>query len=146
MKNKVLHLFISTAILAVSSAFVNHPSLENGAAGRSEPVVAAPAGGAFVVFAGKFGGELSKKEMAGQTEVKVDGCAKGARIFEFTLYITKGGQRITLKGNSNILSSEIRAQLNALNTGDAFEFKEAKAYLSNSKDTVDVHSRKFIVV
>lgn len=146
MKNKVLHLFISTTILVFSSAFVHYPAFENGAGARRVPVVSVPVGGAYVVFAGKFGGELSKQEMAGQTEVKVDGCAKGARIFEFTLYITKGGERITLRGNSNVLSREIRAELNALNKGDAFEFKDTKAYLPNSKDVVEVHARKFIVV
>ncbi len=146
MKNKVLHLLISTTVLAISSAFVSQPSAGSRAAASHEALSATPIGGAFVVFAGKYGGEISKQEMAGQTEIKVDGCAKGAGIFTFTLYIIKGDKRISLKGNSNILSSEMRAHLNALNKGDAFEFQHAKAYMPNSKDVVDVHARKFIVV
>lgn len=103
-------------------------------------------GGAYVVFAGKFGGDITQKEIESHSEVKVEGCAKGSRIFQFTLCVTKNGKTSTLTNKSNILTDEMATQLKSLSKGDSFEFQQTKAYLPNSKDVVDVHGKKFVVV
>lgn len=138
MKNSAKHLFFFTLLL-LGSAFTRLPV-------PAETAMRVPAGGAYVVFAGKFGGEVSQQEIGTQTEVQVEGCAKGARIFDFTLAITRNGKTSTLTGRSNVLTSDMRTQLQSLTKGDAFEFRNTKAYLVNSKDVVDVHARKFMVV
>lgn len=99
-----------------------------------------------MVFAGKFGGEITQKEIASNSEVKVEGCAKGSRIFQFTLSVTKNGKTSTLTNKSNLLTDEMITQLKSLSKGDSFEFQQTKAYLPNSKDVVDVHGKKFVVV
>ncbi len=113
---------------------------------NTEALVDIPVGGAYLVFAGKFGGEVSKNEISGQTELKVDGCAKGSRIFEYTIHIKKGGKTSKLSNHSNALTSEMLAALKSLSKGDEFEFSNTKAYLPNGKDVVDVHAKKFMVV
>ena len=146
MKNNVMPFFCATMLLLLGSSFVNQPVSGETTFGGAKAIFSTPYGGAYVVFAGKFGGEVTKQEMAGQTEVKVEGCAKGSRIFDITLILEKGGQTITLKSDSGVLTKEMRANLNSLVKGDSFEFKNTKAYLPNTKDVVDVHGRKFIVV
>lgn len=142
MKNKVRH-FLYLTLLLLPAGFL---------AGKSVPAtnlkasIEAAYGGAYVVFAGKFGGEITRKEIENNSEVKVDGCAKGSRVFQFTLHITKNGKTSVLKGQSSLLTDEMIAQLKSLSKGDSFEFQNTKARLSNSNDVVDVHGRKFIVV
>ena len=108
--------------------------------------VASDVGGAFLLFAGKFGGEVNKKEIAEQNDLAVDGCAKGSKIFKYTLIVTKGGQSFTYNATSNVLTSEMQTKLKTLTAGDSFEFSQIKAYLPNGKDVVEVHSKKFFVV
>src|SRR5687768_17059520 len=60
-----------------------------------------PLGGAYAVFAGKTGGEIRKSEIAGQTEIRVDGCAKGYKIMTYTLEITRGQSKSLYQSNSN---------------------------------------------
>jgi hypothetical protein len=108
--------------------------------------VSSTLGGAYLLYAGKFGGEVNKKEIAEQRELAVDGCAKGSKIFKYTLVITKGGQSFTYQASSNVLTSEMQTKLKTLAAGDSFEFSQIKAYLPNGKDVVEVHSKKFFVV
>ena len=68
-------------------------------------------GGAYVVFAGKTGGEIRKSELTVQTEVRVDGCAKGYKIMTYTLEITRGQSKSTYQANSNQLTKEMKAKL-----------------------------------
>jgi hypothetical protein len=103
-------------------------------------------GGAFLLYAGKFGGDVNKKEIAEQRELAVDGCAKGSKIFKYTLVVTKGGQSFTYQASSNTLTTEMQTKLKSLSAGDSFEFSQIKAYLPNGKDVVDVHAKKFFVV
>lgn len=142
MKSTVKNLLFATAALLFTCSFTEIT--------RLSPVVsvseAAPVGGAYLVFAGKFGGEVTQKDIAGQTMLGVEGCAKGSRIFRFTLEINKSGKTSTFTGNSNMLSNEMATKLRSLSTGDSFEFKKMKAYLPNGKDMVDVHGKKFVVV
>lgn len=103
-------------------------------------------GGAYLMFAGKFGGEITKKEIEEQTAVSVDGCATGSRIFKFTLNVTKGGKMTSLEGGSSVLTKEMLSILRSLSKGDEFEFRKSKAYLPNGKDVVDVQGKKFVIV
>jgi hypothetical protein len=115
---------------------------------KKEEIVttAIPVGGAYLVFAGKNGGKIEKKELASQTELKVDGCAKGSRIFTFSLEVNKGGKKSMLNADSNVLTREMISRLQNLSPGDSFEFKSIRAYLPNGKDVVDVHGERFVVV
>ena len=103
-----------------------------------------PAGGAYVVFAGKTGGEIRKSEIAEQTEIHVDGCAKGYKIMTYTLEITTAKAKTLYQANSNQLTKEMKAKLQTLVKGDTFEFKLMKAE-QEGKHVVDVHGGKFIV-
>lgn len=142
MKNKVKHLLYLTLMLLPAGLLVSFsvPIADTTAA------IEADYGGAYVVFAGKFGGDITRKEIESNTEIKVEGCAKGSRIFQFTLSVTKNGKTTTLTNKSNLLTDEMSAQLKNLSKGDSFEFQQTKAYLPNSKDVVDVHGKKFVVV
>ena len=137
MKNIAKHLLSLTAILLLASSFVRQPV----------PVAASPAatGGAYVMFAGKYGGEITKREMEGQTEIKVEGCVKDVRIFDLTLSITKNGKTSTLTTNTHVLTADMLTRLKSLTKGDAFEFQHTKAYLTTGK-AVDVRGSKFVVV
>lgn len=146
MKNAIKNFLLSAAALLLTCSFANGP-VANDAAAPGKPVLGEmPVGGAYVIFAGKFGGNITKKEMTGQRELAVDGCAKGSKIVRFTLEITKSGQTTSLKTESNVLTQEMLNKLKALSVGDGFEFKHTKAHLPNGKDMVDVHGKKFVVV
>jgi hypothetical protein len=103
-------------------------------------------GGAYLVFGKKYGGDITKEQFAGKRQLGVDGCAAGSKIFTYQLRITHAGKTTNYSADSNLLSEDMIAKLQTLRVGDTFEFKKIKAYLPNGKDTVDVHSREFIVV
>jgi hypothetical protein len=102
-------------------------------------------GGAYLVFAGKFGGELSKKDIANTKTLTVEGCAKGSVIYQFDLKITKNGKTKTYTGKSNQLTEEMHAQLKQLSVGDEFTFKNTKARLPK-EGIVDVWAKKFTII
>lgn len=108
--------------------------------------ISSPIGGAYLVFADKMGGEISPQKILTQCELAVAGCAKGSKIFTFTLQVTKSGKRTTMKTDSNELTTAMRNLLQSLSAGDRFEFKYIKAYLPNGKDKVDVFAKPFRVV
>lgn len=146
MKNAIKNFLLSAAALLLACSFVESPvSYDAGTTGKSA-LSEMPVGGVYVVFAGKYGGEISKKEMTGQRELKVEGCHKNSRIVKFTLEVTKGGKTTSLQAESNVLTQEMLTKLNALSPGDGFEFKQTRAYLSDSKVTVDARGSKFVVV
>lgn len=146
MKNKVKHLLYLTQMLLPASFLAGFSVPATNPIADTEAAIKTDYGGAYVVFAGKYGGDITRKEIESNTEVKVEGCAKGSRIFQFTLSVTKGGKTSTLTNKSNLLTDEMVAQLKNLSKGDSFEFQQTKAYLPNSKDVVDVHGKKFVVV
>ena len=146
MKNNVKHLFFLAATLLLASSFVNQPVRTGAPLNGPETKACLSYGGVFVVFAGKYGGEITKQEMEGQTELQVKGCHEDVRIFDFTLSITKSGKTTTLTTTSKVLTADMRAQLKSLTKGDAFEFRNTRAYLSNGKDVVDVRGSRFLVV
>lgn len=104
-----------------------------------------PVGGAWLRFAGKNGGSITQKEMQGQKSLSVDGCARGANIFQYTLVVTKGGKTTSYKGNSGELTAEMLTKLKSLTTGDSFEFKDIKAYMKPKNEEINVRADKFTV-
>ena len=146
MKNKANQFFNLAVLLFLTCSFTYKPVSVDAPMNGRAAVEKAPYGGAYLFFAGKYGGEITKQEMTGQTEVAVDGCARGSRIFTFTLTITKGKNKSTYATTSNVLTAEMRGKLNSLSKGDVFEFQHVKAYLPNGKDVVDVRGGKFVVV
>ena len=103
-------------------------------------------GGAYLTFAGKFGGDVTRKDLSSHDAVEVSGCAKGSKIFQFTLYVTKKGKTTSFQTKSSNLTSEMVSHLKTLSPGDEFEFKRIKANLPKGDGVVDVHSKKFYVV
>ena len=102
-------------------------------------------GGAYLVFAGKHGGELSKNDIANTKVLGVEGCAWGSKIYQFDLKVTKNGKTTTYHGNSDQLNEEMHTQLKQLSVGDEFTFKNTKARLPK-EGTVDVWAKKFTIV
>jgi len=144
MKNAIKNLLFSAVIICLSSSFVSGPVM-NDSVSKEGISTATSFGGAYLYFAGKYGGEIKKKDLAGQKELKVEGCAKGSRIISYTLEVNKRGTKSSLSGRSNVLSDEMVSKLQSLEAGDTFEFREMKATMPNGKDIVDVHGQKFVV-
>jgi hypothetical protein len=139
------NLWISAILLITSSISMGpdvHLTTTSKSTGSSERFY----GGAYLIFAGKFGGEITQKEIAEHQAVTVDGCAVGSRIFKFTLDITHSGKTTSLQSESSKLTRTMVTQLSSLQPGDQFEFRKIKAYLPNGKDIVDVMGKKFVVV
>lgn len=139
-------MLLAAALMLFLCSFTNSPAPELSFPAGADDVFELPFGGAYLVFADKFGGEISKKQIEGQRELKVNGCAAGSRIFTYTLEITHAGKMSSYAAKSHELTADMLKSLKALQVGDSFEFKKTKAYLPNGKEEVDVHSRKFVVV
>ena len=112
--------------------------------GNNDETMIAPIGGAYVVFAGKSNGDIKKSDLIAQTEVHVEGCARGYKITAFTLEITSGNTKSTYTATSNQLTKEMKAKLQTLAKGDVLEFKLMKA-MQDTGHMVDVHGNKFTV-
>jgi hypothetical protein len=102
-------------------------------------------GGAYLMFAGKFGGDLTKQELKEHSKLDSEGCAKGSKILTYTLEIKTQGKVSIIQSDSDQLSKDALATLRSLEKGDEFIFKNMKAKLPTGS-TVDVMGRKFIVV
>lgn len=139
-------LLFSSLIVALLCSFAFHPGNTDVIASDHRLTEDLLPGGAYLVFAEKFGGTVTKDQIADVQKLEVRGCAAGSKIFTFTLEVNRAGQITTFSAKSNILSEAMQAGLKKLRPGDSFEFKKTKAYLPNGKDVVDVHSRKFEVV
>lgn len=146
MKNAVKNLLYLFLFLFPAGFFASVAAPAASPSPGLRAAAEAPYGGAYLLFAGKFGGEISRKEIASHSKVSVDGCAKGSQIFQFTLYITKDGNAVSMKSKSNILTADMIAKLKSLSKGDSFEFRNTKAHLPNGKDVVDVYAKRFVVV
>lgn len=131
MKNSVKILSTLTFIWLMASAFISRPT---------------DFGGAWVLFAGKYGGEINKQEIAAQTCITVGGCSKDWRVTTFTLVVTQSGKTNSYTTDSATLTAEMSTQLNSLKNGDAFEFQQTKAYIKEGKYLVDVRDAKFTVI
>ena len=138
----VIVLFISginSQLLANGSCTVDNNS------SASYDCSVAVVGGAYLTFAGKFGGEISQEELASTTELGIEGCARGSRIYAFNLEIKSGGKVKKVKGESYKLTHEVLKTLSELKAGDTFEFKEIKAHLPTG-GKIDAIGRVFTVV
>lgn len=146
MKKNFRNFMFSGVLLLLTFPFVQGPTVLHEVTPEESMGSEMAFGGAYIIFAGKFGGEITKKEIEEHTAVSVDGCAVGSRIFKFTLDVTRGGKMTSLEGGSSVLTKEMLASLRSLSKGDEFEFRKSKAYLPNGKDVVDVQGKKFVVV
>lgn len=103
-------------------------------------------GGAYLTFAGKHGGELSKTQLRKYSSIKVEGCAKGSKFTQFTLHIYKNGKHTSYRCAGGNLTATMVKALRSLEPGDSFVFKNVKAQLPNKEGIVDVWAKKFTVV
>ncbi len=103
------------------------------------------AGGAYATFAGKFGGDITSKDLMFNSEVGVAGCAAGSLIYKFSLHVNSDGKSKVFKGTSHVLTDEMLKSMRSLKQGGTFEFKDIKAHLPSGSD-IDVLGRTFIVV
>lgn len=138
-------MFLMLMVVCMTSAFTSKSAAYSEGKSKSGISSIPMLGGAYLVFAGKRGGVVSKNDIGAQRELAVEGCAKGSRIFKFTLQVTKGGQMSSYKADSNVLTTEMETKLKSLGKGDSFEFVEIKAYLPGGKEVVNVWGEKFVV-
>lgn len=146
MKNAIKSSFLA-AIAVCFFAFTNTVTAAALPKSGNAAINPAPVGGAYLVFAGKTGGKIAKKDFEGQTRLAMNGCpgASESTIVSFKLEINKGGKLTTLEAKGGKLSTEMVNKLKSLASGDTFEFKKVMAHFPNSKDTYEVHTQKFIV-
>jgi len=103
-------------------------------------------GGAYLTFAGEFGGEITLKKMSATNKLGVAGCATGSLITKFTVKIKRQHKRVqTIKGTSYLLNKQLKSVLKELEIGDTFEFIKVRAQLPTGGN-VDVVCRKFRVI
>ncbi len=146
MKITINQLLFSTALLCFGFLFANTSNAIAAVPSHiSTAIDLPPVGGAWLRFAGKNGGSITQKEMQGQKSLSVDGCARGADIFQYTLVVTKGGKTTSYKGDSDTLTAEMLTKLKSLSTGDSFEFKDIKAYMKPKNEEINVRADKFTV-
>ena len=146
MKIKNIKIAFVSALISVIVLYfspLNGAAYQNLRAGK---VYVDAIGGAYCVFANKFGGEISKKDLLDYNELEIFGCAAGSKIFKFTLVITKNGQKSTYQGKLKLLTDAMLAKLRSLSAGDEFIFNDMQAKLPNGNGNVDVMGKKFIVV
>lgn len=126
-------------------------SLSAASLGAAVPIFpskgASLSGGAYLIFCGKTGGKIAKKDFEGQARLSLDGCpgAKESTILRFKLELTKAGKTTTLTSNTDRLTSEMVAKLKTLAVGDSFEFKKVMARWPNQKEEYEVHTQRFTV-
>ncbi|MDX2249304.1 MAG: hypothetical protein SF052_21120 [Bacteroidia bacterium] len=113
--------------------------------GAKETISDDIAGGAYLTFAGKYGGEISMAEISSHKELSVAGCAAGSKIYLFTLHLKKDGKTVSFTGKSPQLSTEVLSALKALKKGDSFYFEQVKAREPEG-NMVNVWSETFRVV
>ena len=145
MKQNICQFILSAFVMMITFAFTG-PQVSSIPSVTEDNIISMPMGGAHLMFAGKNGGEITKKEIEGQSELKVDGCAAGAKILKYTLYINKSGKITSLFAETNYLNKDMQAALRSLSAGDSFEFKQVRARLLDNNDVVDVTSSRFVVV
>ena len=139
-KHIVLFGLIASLFLV---AFTTNKNEQNNTNLQSETI---KVGGAYLTFAGEFGGEISLKEMSTTTRIGVAGCASGSLITKFTIKVKRKNKRmLTYKGTSHLLNKQLKSVLKELEVGDSFEFSKVRARLPTG-GSVAVICRKFKVV
>ena len=141
MKKHIVLLGLTASLFLV--AFTTHKTRNINTVIENETV---KIGGAYLTFAGEFGGEITLKEMSVTNQLGVAGCAAGSLITKFTLKVKRKNKRIqTITSTSHQLNKHIKSILKELEIGDSFEFSKVKAKLPTG-GTVDVICRKFTVI
>lgn len=135
----ILFTFVALTVINTESIIAHTPY-----APTVDSIEDVLSGGAYLTIAGKFGGKIAKSKLAEITTLEIQGCAAGAKIFQFVLIIKSGGKSTSIKGDSGRLTKEIHQELMDLSKGDEFWFTDVKAHL-NSRTDVDVWAKKFIV-
>lgn len=141
MKSNIQNLFYAVVLILFSGGLFSFSSVSEVQPNKSEDF-----GGAYLTFAEKFGGDVTPHDLQRTSEIGVAGCAKGSKIFQFDLKITKNGKTVSFKGTSPKLTSDMLTALRSLSKGDEFIFKKVRAYLPDGKSEVDVWGKKFMVV
>jgi hypothetical protein len=103
-------------------------------------------GGAYLTFAGEFGGEITLKKIKATNMLGVAGCASGSLIKKFTVKIHRKNKRTqTFNGKSHLLTKQIKSALKEMKSGDTFQFSRVTARLPTG-GIVDVTCRTFRVI
>lgn len=140
MKNKIQNLFFAVTLLLFTGGLFSFSPNEMIPTTESEMI-----GGAYLTFADKFGGTVTHKDLNRTNEIGVAGCAKGSKIFQFKLKVTKNGKTTSYVGTSPKLTKKMLVKLRSLSKGDEFIFKKVKAYLPDGESEVDVWGKVFTV-
>jgi|GEM_PF-4581486 len=146
MKSTIQSSLFAAMLFCLFAAFANDAHAAVKPVGK--PIVAKyEVGGGYLVFCGKSGGKIAKKDFVGKSSLQIEGCpgASETIINSFTLEIVKGGKTTTLQSTTDHLTNEMVAQLKTLSSGDSFEFKKVWARWPNSQDTYQVRTEKFTV-
>ena len=139
-KHIVLFGLIASLFLV---AFTTNKDVKNNTNLQNETI---KLGGAYLTFAGEFGGEISLKKMSTTSRIGVAGCASGSLITKFTIKVKRKNRRtLTYKGTSHLLNKQLKSVLKQLEVGDSFEFSKVRAKLPTG-GSVSVVCRKFQVV
>ncbi len=141
MKKHIVLFGLITALFLV--AFTTNKTDKNNSAIERAAI---KIGGAYLTFAGEFGGEITLERMSTTNKLGVAGCAAGSLITKFTLKIKRQHKRVqTFKGNSHLLNEQLKSVLKELKSGDTFAFSKVSAKLPTG-NSVNVVCRTFRVI
>lgn len=147
MKSTIKHFLLSSTLLCFAISINNVPLAAAVPLSKSNTIEIKLDGGAYLIFAGKTGGSIAKKDLGGPLKLSLDGCpgAKESTIVSFELEISKRGKTTTLQSKTNQLTAEMLTALRALGTGDTFDFKKVMAHFPNNAKQFEVHTQKYTV-
>ncbi len=143
--NSIFKSFMAGVLLLFATQVVpndNNPEMASSAEKTAKYDVL---GGAYVTFAGKFGGEVTREDLRAYSSIGIAGCAAGSRILQFKLHVKANGKETIFDGQSQILTDDMLKSLRALTKGDTFFFTDMRAKLP-AGGKVDVIGRIFTVV
>lgn len=141
MKKHIVLFGLIASLLLVS--FTTNKEEKNNTLPQLEAI---KIGGAYLTFAGEFGGDITLKKMSATNQLGVAGCAAGSLITKFTLKVKRKNKRTqTITGTSHQFNKHIKTVLEELKIGDSFEFSRVRAKLP-SGGSVDVICRSFTVI
>jgi hypothetical protein len=131
--------FMTTVLAALM--FIATAGIQSNAATKTTDVL----GGAYALFAEKFGGELTLKEIRATKELGIAGCAAGSTFTKFTLVLYKKGKSSRYNATDGKLTKNMIKELSGLNKGDTFELVNMRAKTPEG-GKVDVMGKVYTVV
>ena len=131
--------FISSAIVMLM--FLAAPAINSNARISNTDEL----GGAYALFAEKFGGELTLKQIRATKELGIAGCAAGSSFTKFTLVLYKKGKASRFNATDGKLTKAMITGLSGLNKGDTFELVNMRAKLPEG-GKIDVVGKIYTVV